>query len=1142
MADGTVKIDTSLDNSGFENGLKGLGKLAKTGAKAAVSAVLGVSAALGGMGVAAVSVGSNFEEGMSKVAAISGATGSDLEALTEKAKEMGAKTKFSATESASAMEYMAMAGWKTTDMLDGIEGIMNLAAASGEDLATTSDIVTDALTAFGLSAKDSTHFADIMAAASSNANTNVSLMGETFKYVAPVAGALGFKAEDAAVAIGLMANSGIKGGQAGTALRSMLTRLAKPTDDVQAAMDALGVSLTDSEGNMKSLDDIMGDLKSGFNNLSEAEKAQYAATIAGQEGMSGLLAIVGTSDDDFNKLKDAVYGCDGASQQMAETMQDNLKGSVTILKSSLEGLGIEIYESMAEPLKGAADAATSYVNDLTEAFKSGGLEGLVDKAGDIFAELVTKAAEQAPKMIDTAVSLIESFVKGLAKNKKRLLEGAKSIVKALADGLVKLLPNGMKRPVQEAINAISKSFESGGLKKAVETVVTIFDNLCKVATNLAKAVIPPLVKMIDALAENLDILLPAITGVYMAMKSFSIITSITSGVGTLKTAVKGLFDLLSGNPIAAVISAVGGLMGGIAALSLTIPDANAEIKASADEMANLAYETEQAKTAREEAAAGIDTEYGNYQKLWEELQRNVDQNGKVREGYEKRAAFITNELSNATGIEIELNNGVIQSYQDIQREIGKTIEKKRAEALLNAYRSDYEEAIKNEADAQKNYTDALAEQKPIAEENAKLHAEYKTLSEEASAATNLSETASREYEQQLSDLTAQIVKSDEALTAADKKVESNTYTWQQNQQVIGNYESAAGAVEAGSYDMNVALLAMEKGLLHHGDVSADALAKQRQDAYDHYQELKGLVGVEGSGVTQEMVDEAGAMFALTHSEWLQGTGGTEKDINYWNAVASAAIDGSGFPEVADKEAREAMGNFSDEIKNSEPVVSRSTRNTINAAHDSMMDVSFTGIGKKKMDQVVDGVGLKDGNVSSAATGVLENARDEASSVDFTPAGNNAGAGMEAGINSWVDRVSNAARNLMRQAMDAANKEQDAHSPSKKMIKSGEYFGMGAEVGIEKKTPDVAEAGGDMMKAAIDAANRKAALMKMRAAMDISVSRAAMGMSLGHQIINQAGNTTEYGDVNQTVNINQPVRSPVETARELRKVGKELAFG
>jgi phage-related minor tail protein len=223
--------------------------------------MLPVTGVVAAAGVAAVKTAADFDSGMSQVSAVSGATGSDLEALRDKAREMGEKTKFSASEAAEAMNYMAMAGWKTEDMLGGIEGIMNLAAASGEDLATTSDIVTDALTAFGLTAQDSGHFADILAAASSNANTNVSMMGETFKYAAPVAGALGFSAEDTAEAIGLMANAGIKSSQAGTSLRTIMTNLTGPITLVGEKLGEVTVETANSDGSMRSLRDILADLR-----------------------------------------------------------------------------------------------------------------------------------------------------------------------------------------------------------------------------------------------------------------------------------------------------------------------------------------------------------------------------------------------------------------------------------------------------------------------------------------------------------------------------------------------------------------------------------------------------------------------------------------------------------------------------------------------------------------------------------------------------------------------------------------------------------------------------------------------------------------------------------------------------------------
>lgn len=332
-----------------------------------------VSVPLATIGAMALKTTADFDAGMSEVKAISGATGTEFKQLETKAIQMGAKTKYSATEAASAFKYMAMAGWDTNDMLSGISGVMNLAAASGEDLATTSDIVTDALTAFGLSAKDSSHFADILAQASSRSNTNVGLMGETFKYVAPVAGALGYSAEDCAVAIGLMANSGIKASQAGTALRSLFTRLAKPTDTVAAAMEKYNITLTDVNGNMKPLSTLMAEMRDRFSGLSEAQKANLAATLAGQEGMSGLLAIVNSSDEDFKNLTDSINNADGATDRMAKTMQDNLKGSFTIFKSTVESAAISIGKKLTPEVRKFVDTGTKLVkkfNDMSDAEKT----------------------------------------------------------------------------------------------------------------------------------------------------------------------------------------------------------------------------------------------------------------------------------------------------------------------------------------------------------------------------------------------------------------------------------------------------------------------------------------------------------------------------------------------------------------------------------------------------------------------------------------------------------------------------------------------------------------------------------------------------------------------------------------------------
>lgn len=312
---------------------------------------LGVTTPLALIGKTAISATADFESSMSEVAAISGATGDDLAALEEKAKEMGKTTKFSASESAEALKYMAMAGWKTSDMLAGLEGIMNLAAASGEDLGATSDIVTDALTAFGLTASDSGHFADILATASSNANTNVSMMGETFKYVAPVAGALGYSAEDTAEAIGLMANAGIKSSQAGTSLRSILSNLQGEVKFAGAQFGEMTIQTTNADGSMRSLGEILGDCRVAFSMMSESERASNAEMVVGKEAMSGFLAIMNAAPSDIEKLNTAIKNCDGSAKSMADTMNNNLNGQITILKSQLEALAIQFVTLIMPYLK-----------------------------------------------------------------------------------------------------------------------------------------------------------------------------------------------------------------------------------------------------------------------------------------------------------------------------------------------------------------------------------------------------------------------------------------------------------------------------------------------------------------------------------------------------------------------------------------------------------------------------------------------------------------------------------------------------------------------------------------------------------------------------------------------------------------------
>lgn len=497
-----------------------------------------------GLGTAAVKVTSDFESAMSKVSAISGATGGDLDALNKKAQEMGAKTKFSATESAEAFQYMAMAGWKTGDMLDGIEGIMNLAAASGEDLATTSDIVTDALTAFGLSASDSGHFADVLAKASSNANTNVSMLGESFKYAAPVAGALGYSAEDTAIALGLMANAGIKGSQGGTALRGSLTRLIKPTDDAAALMEQYGLSMTNADGSMKSLGEVMNMLRDKLGGLSEAEQAQVAATLFGQEAMSGMLAIINASDSDYAKLTDAIYDADGAAQQMADTMLNNLSGQLTLLKSALEGLAIQFGEILMPYIKQFVtwlQNLTQRLQELTPEQKeqivkwaaiaaaigpvlmvlgklTTGIGNIITKFNSIPASIakaksaftaVSAAIGGISAPVVAVVAVIGVLIAAFA-NLWKTNEEFRNKMTAIWDG-IKSKFESFAQGIVDKLNALGFDFENFG-----EVVKAIWDGFCSVLVSVFEAafeiISSVLGTVLDVLTGILDVFIGIFTG------------------------------------------------------------------------------------------------------------------------------------------------------------------------------------------------------------------------------------------------------------------------------------------------------------------------------------------------------------------------------------------------------------------------------------------------------------------------------------------------------------------------------------------------------------------------------------------------------------------------------------------------------
>ena len=560
---GELYASFGIDSSGLDSALSGIEKKCSSIAKglavtgAAMTAT--VTRSVVNVAKSIYDSGTNFHAQMSKVGAIANASADDLETLTQKALEMGSTTSFTSKEAGEAMEYMAMAGWKTQDMLDGIKSIMDLAAASGESLGTTSDIVTDALTAFGLSAADSAHFAEVMAAASTNANTNVGMMGESFKYVAPLAGTLGYSIDDVAVALGVMANAGIKSSQAGTSLARILQNMIDPSKEAQEAMKSLGLSLYDSSGKSKSLMQVMNEMRESarkngvdLNEVQEIvakldeqlengeiserefmdtmaqatggsqEFMSAVAALAGTRGLSGMLAIMNASEEDFQKLVGAIENCDGALDEMVAKMLDNAQGDMILFESAVDGLKITLWDLVEGPFRGIIQSGTGVIQMLQgldsgtqmAALKTAGLAAAAGPAITALGGLIGFAGKLIPIMSAMA-SPLAIVGAGLGLFAVAAVDADNSIGKMLSN-----LSKNARKQLNKFDSTISKSMHtvSGRMPKLIDSVVSSIRTLGPGIMNTGMLVIEG---FMDAISSNAS----KLSGI-----GRELITQVTSGI------------------------------------------------------------------------------------------------------------------------------------------------------------------------------------------------------------------------------------------------------------------------------------------------------------------------------------------------------------------------------------------------------------------------------------------------------------------------------------------------------------------------------------------------------------------------------------------------------------------------------------
>nr|DAO60075.1 MAG TPA: minor tail protein [Caudoviricetes sp.] len=1052
-------------------------------------------------------MGADFEAGMSEVQAISGASGKDLAALTAKAKEMGAATKFSATESAEALKYMAMAGWKTKQMTAGLPGIMNLAAASGEDLATVSDIVTDSMTAFGLQAKEAGHFADVLAKASSSSNTNVGMMGATFKYVAPIAGSMKYSIEDTATAIGLMANAGIKGEQAGTTLRAVLTRLVKPPKDAAAALDELGVSAKNSDGTMKPLREVIGDLREKFAGLNDSQKAQYAASIAGQEAMSGLLAIVNASPSDFDKLTKAIDKSDGSAEKMAKTMQNNLKGQITILKSSLEGLGIEIYDNVKKPLTNAAKAGIKAVNSLTAKVKKGGIKAIIP------AETIAALKNFGTTALNIAKTALPILGKGIA---------------TVGNNIKTVLP---------AVTALVVGFKT---LKVVTTIAAAFTTA-------------------SAAMEG------AKTGTLLLGTAINLFTGKTIAATGATTAFNAAMTALGG-PVGLAVVAIGALAAGTIAYAIATKGSKKESDDAARSIQNLTQkrkelskEYQQNEKERKSNISSAKDEANTTQFLFARLKDLNKIQGKTT-AQKQEMARIVDELNkklpdlnlhyDKEKDKLDKTTESIRKQIDAQKDLLLAkAEQKNMESLAGDIVSQEKQVVsakkaagkatKEQTKAQDELTEAeqkwkdaggskliteyndyivardhLKEKKKLqGEANDELEKEKKKLDELNSKYDKTAKSYNTKMN--LPDITKDItemakkakIKGSEIKKSLLEGIASGKYAKPKNGDDLKQLINLDGLMKEAK---NAGLKIPEylKSGISNGSISFKDAVTQLENGLN-FQNLYEAAFGKGAEIPRGLAEgirsgqyavptTVNGMKALVQFNDLQ-TKGLKAGVQIPSKIAEGIISGNTKPNAAIKQMNSFV-SFADLVDKSGKAGDKAVKElvkSVNAGKTSpkkaieeltklMGDAGVKGgekagskTGKKIDDSTASAVDKNKGQIKTATQGAVDDAQDVDTS-GFNTLGGNIAAGIAAGIGGSAGLIAGAAAGAVMQGLEAGKKKSKTHSPSVLFRDElGRYLALGIAVGIDKNAGKVAEASMRVINVTIGAAKKQSPQKKFK---------------------------------------------------------------
>lgn len=1022
-------LDNSLDDVevGANKASEGFTVMKGVLADLAANAIRNLLGKLTELAKETINVGMSFESSMSNNAALFKATGEKLDKLSETAQHYGETTQFSASEAADALGYMALAGWDVEKATSELGGVLELAAASGMELAHASDMVTDYLSAFSNSAMTAAEFADKLAYAQANSNTTAEQLGEAYKNSAAVLNAAGQDVETVTSLLSAMANQGLKGSEAGTALAAMMRDLTAKMKDGKIMIGETAVAVQDSKGNYRDLTEILRDVEKATEGMGDAEKAAALSATFTADSTKGLNLVLNDGVDKAADFEESLRNCDGAAGAMAETMNDNVAGSLKLLKSNIESKMIKVFDSAKGSIRSSVESMSAALDTLDW-----------DKIGQAVGRFAEKVAD------------LFNF----------LVEHADTVQRVLA-----------------------------GIGTTLATVFVV-----------------------------------------------NKIANFTQSLMTLKGAFTALWGVMLANPITIVIAAAAGLTAATMALTKAQDDQIKKTYDLTEEEKKLVSSIneekaalEQATEARKKANAAIDAEAAQNSKLWDELQDIVDANGQIKEGYKDRAAVITGLLAESLGVEIEIVDGQIQKYGELKQSIEEVINTKRAEALLEANKQAYADAISNQAAAYATYKNALKEAQETQTELTKAE-------ERANEVRALLTDGSFKTEEQTRALTNELHNANIAVDTLSQKyaeqsqavedAESNYFNYAST---IQNYEGLMAAVANGDVEeLSQAMEKLSNNFLTAETATREMLEGQLADFKEQYQFMKEAVEAGMPGVTQANVDamadlvqqaeaelgklppkagEQGKEAGDAYAEGLEGTAGANKKAGekvandtdagltstdakaagkkqgdqFASGVSSTSGSGKKAGETLAKEATRGAGGsdmtaagkkkgdeYAAGVSGTSAASNKAGKTIADAAKNGATAVNTSDTGKRAGDQYASGVKSKQSAANSAGKSLGNNAKSGAGSVSGYGSGENFGQGFVNGIGSLFSSAFNKAKELAKKALSGLKKGQQEGSPSKLTYQSGVFFDEGYINAIRDKTGEAVKAAQEMAKKTVKA--------------------------------------------------------------------------